>query len=32
VIRTFLSWSIVLEIEGRRPSQPLAAHLSKASE
>ncbi len=31
VIRTFLSWSIVLEIEGRWPWQPRSADL-KASE
>ena len=32
VIRTFLSWSIVLEIEGRWPWQPRSADVSKASE
>ena len=32
VIRTFLSWSIVLEIEGRWPWQPRLADESRASE
>jgi uncharacterized membrane protein len=32
VIRTFLSWSIVLEIEGRWPWQPRPAGESRASE
>ena len=32
MIRTFLSWSIVLEIEGRWPWQPRSADVSTASE
>jgi uncharacterized membrane protein len=32
VVRTFLSWSIVLEIEGRWPWRPRASEESKASE
>lgn len=32
VIRTFLSWSIVLEVEGRWPWQPPQPDASKASE
>jgi uncharacterized membrane protein len=32
LIRTFLSWSIVLEIEGRWPWQPRPAGESRASE
>jgi uncharacterized membrane protein len=32
VIRTFLSWSIVLEVEGRWPWQPRLPDVSKASE
>jgi hypothetical protein len=32
VVRTFLSWSIVVEIEGRWPWEPRHADPSKASE